>query len=385
MTNQLILENHSLYKEQSINGRYLTYRQIEPLIKKWSTVFKVEELGFSENKLPIHLITLGKGSKKLLFWSQMHGNESTTTKAIFDILNFFSDKSNELSCKILHECTLYIVPMLNPDGALLYTRANFNKIDLNRDAQDLSQKESFIFKKLVDSVDPLVAFNLHGQRTIFSAGNTNNSAIISFLSPASNPERTVTESRQKGMRIIAEMNTALQKTIPNNIGRYDDGFNLNCTGDTLENRGITTILFEAGHHPEDYGREITRKLIYVSIITAIDFIANNGTPKEGYNAYFEIPENGKCFNDIILRNYNFKDHKTDIAIQYKEQLVGGELLFIPYVADIQNEISNYGHLEFDCLTNSIDVLTSSKELKINSEIDVFKINDKEFSVFPIKW
>ena len=384
MINELILKNHSSYKEHSLTGRYVNYQQIELLIKKWNTVFKVEELGFSENKLPIHLITLGKGSKKLLFWSQMHGNESTTTKAVFDLLHFLNDKSNELSQKILKECTLYIVPMLNPDGAGLYTRANFNKIDLNRDAQDLTQVESQLFNTLVNKVDPLVAFNLHGQRTIFSAGKTNNSAIVSFLSPASNVDRTITESRQKGMRIIAEMNKELQNIIPNCVGRYDDGFNLNCTGDTLENKGITTILFEAGHYPKDYDREITRKMIYLSLVTALNFISDNGTPKDEFDAYFEIPENDKCFNDIIIRNYDLEGSTADISIQYKEQLIGGELIFSPYVFDIQEVISNFGHVEFDCKIHSIQILSGDKKLKINSKIDVFKINDKEFSVFPIK-
>jgi len=315
----------------------------------------------------------------------MHGNESTTTRAVFDLLNFLNDTSNLLAQQILEECTLYIVPMLNPDGSELYTRANFNKIDLNRDAQDLTQVESQIFKKLVDRVEPLVAFNLHGQRTIFSAGEANYSAIASFLSPAGNEEREITESRKKGMRIISEMNNALQQVIPNCVGRYDDGFNINCTGDTLENRGITTILFEAGHHPEDYNREITRKWMYLSLITAIDFIANNAVSAEGYERYFDIPENRKCFKDIIVRNYVFNNKKVDISIQYKEQLNKGRLDWVPYIFDIQDLITNFGHIELDAKSNFIDLKIVNNELEIDKEISVIQINDKEFSVFPIKY
>jgi len=205
----------------------------------------------------------------------MHGNESTTTKAIFDLLHFLNDSKNLEAKQILEKCTLYIVPMLNPDGSELYTRVNFNEIDLNRDAQALS-------------------------------------ATVSFLSPASNKERTITESRKKGMQIIAEMNTALQKVIPNGVGRYDDGFNINCTGDTLENRGITTILFEAGHHPEDYAREITRKWMYLSLVTAINYISKNTITGKGYKNYFNIPENGKCFKDIIIRNFKINYLILDI-------------------------------------------------------------------------
>ncbi len=378
-----ILEQYTSYKENSIQDRYINYTDIKPLLKKWSVTFNIKELGVSENNLPIELLTLGTGSKKLLLWSQMHGNESTTTRAVFDLLNFLADPLNTIAQNILKECTLYIVPMLNPDGSTLYTRANFNEVDLNRDAQDLSQAESIIFKKLVDEVDPLVAFNLHGQRTIFSAGQTNKSAIVSFLSPSSNAERTVTESRKIGMRIISEMNTALQQHIPNCVGRYDDGFNINCTGDTLENNNITTILFEAGHHPNDYKREVTRKWMYLSLVTSLNFIASNVLNSEGYDAYFDIPENGKCFKDIIIRNYNYKNNKVDISIQYKEQLQENEVVFLPYIADIQSNISEYGHYEANAAEDTITILTTTEKLKIDNKIVSIQVNDKEFSVFPI--
>ena len=149
---------------------------------------------------------------------------------------------------------------------------------------------------------------------LFSAGETNNSAIVSFLSPASDEKRTITDSRKKGMRVISEMNNELQKYIPNSVGRYDDGFNINCTGDTLENLGYTTILFEAGHYPNDYEREVTRKYIYISLIKCLDFFANNNVTGEGYEAYFDIPENGKCFKDIIFRNVNVNNTNKDLSL-----------------------------------------------------------------------
>jgi murein tripeptide amidase MpaA len=46
---------------------------------------------------------------------------------------------SERSEKIL-DFTFYCIPMLNPDGAALYTRENANKVDLNRDSQ-LTQRK----------------------------------------------------------------------------------------------------------------------------------------------------------------------------------------------------------------------------------------------------
>jgi len=50
---------------------------------------------------------------------------TTTTKALSDLFNSLSD--TRLS-DILKYCTLFIIPILNPDGALAYTRLNANNI-----------------------------------------------------------------------------------------------------------------------------------------------------------------------------------------------------------------------------------------------------------------
>ena len=83
--------------------------------------------------------------------------------------------------------------------------------------------------------------------SLFSAGNTNHPATVSFLAPAQDEACTVTENRKVAMEIIAVMNSYLQKQIPNQVGIYDDAFNLNCVGDTFQSLNIPTLLFEAGH------------------------------------------------------------------------------------------------------------------------------------------
>ena len=62
------------------------------------------------------------------------------------------------------------------------------------------------------------------------------------------------------MAIIAELNEMLQEFIPGQVGRYDDGFNINCVGDTLQQLNIPTILFEAGHFPNDYKPYVIGKI-----------------------------------------------------------------------------------------------------------------------------
>ena len=194
------------YKESKLFGRYIHSEHIKPLLKKHANNFNIEVIGKSVLDEDIFSVTVGSGEKKILMWSQMHGNESTTTKAIFDLLNLFSDKKR--SEIILKTCTILIIPILNPDGAKAYTRLNANKIDLNRDAQHLSQPESNVLRGVFNKFKPQYCFNLHGQRTIFSAGKSNNPATLSFLSPAQDKDCTITNNRKIAMSIICLLYTS---------------------------------------------------------------------------------------------------------------------------------------------------------------------------------
>ena len=338
------------HKESRLSHRYITNNHIKPLLENLENEIAIEVIGTSVLGESIYGLKMGQGEKRILMWSQMHGNESTTTKAIFDLLNTLLDKDSDLN-HILENCTLYIIPILNPDGAHAYTRINANQVDLNRDAQDLTQPESKVLRDTFTKFKPHFCYNLHGQRTIFSAGNTNKLASVSFLAPAQDQACTVTPNRKRAMEVIAVMDKALQAIIPNGVGVYDDAFNLNCVGDTFQCENVPTILFEAGHYKDDYGREVTRELIYTSYLASLDYIAKNDVTGDKHEAYFNIPENGKCFYDIIIRNVKAENssegNHTDIGILYQEKLVDNRIEFLPKVDKVENLNNFYGHKEFD--------------------------------------
>lgn len=120
------------YKEHELDGRYITNEHIKPLLHKIDDSVDVEVIGSSVLGKPIYALTIGHGPKKVLMWSQMHGNESTTTKSLFDLLNTLLAKEVDLS-HILETCTIRIIPILNPDGAALYSQrvSNLNKKQSN--------------------------------------------------------------------------------------------------------------------------------------------------------------------------------------------------------------------------------------------------------------
>lgn len=374
----LFLQN----KESALAHRYITNEHIKPLFDNYKDFATIEIIGSSVLNDSIFSITIGKGSKRLLMWSQMHGNESTTTKAIFDFLNTCKAGSS-ITDAILDSCTICLIPILNPDGAKAYTRINANEVDLNRDAQARTQPESKVLRSVFEKFKPDYCFNLHGQRTIFSAGNTNKSATVSFLSPAQDEDCTVTPVRKAAMEIIAVMNKTLQEIIPNQVGVYDDAFNLNCVGDTFQSENTPTILFEAGHFNNDYARDITRELIYISYLTSLSYISKNESIGSNYEAYFDIPENEKNFLDIIIRNAKLNPSQTktvDIGIQFEERLINEEINFIPIIQKIEDLSSFYGHKEIDA--NSGIVLSSEgSELSISHENVFVTLNNEKIALF----
>ena len=339
-------ELHKEHKEESIFGRYITLQHIEPLILK----HQAEIIGHSVLGKPIYKLQFGTGKIKILMWSQMHGNEGTTTKALFDFINFLHSNTKE-SKSILDNFTFCLLPMLNPDGAKLYTRENANEVDLNRDAQNLSQPESVVLRKTFETFQPTYCYNLHDQRTIYGVGETGNSATVSFLAPAFNQNRDVNEVRIKAMNVIVAMNKTLQQLIPNQVGRFDDSFNLNCVGDTFQYLNAPTILFEAGHYAADYEREITRKYIFIALLSGAKFLYENDIVLNEIGNYLKIPQNKVVFYDFVYKNvkinYDCNEKIINFAAQFKEVLNNGKVTFKAVIAQVDNLENYFGHVEID--------------------------------------
>ena len=337
--------------ETNLKGRFINLNDIEPLLLKFNSDNQVQIIGTSVLGKPIYKYVLGTGKIKVLLWSQMHGNESTTTKALFDFLNLLNGNS-EFAKTLLNEFTFCCLPMLNPDGALLYTRENANNIDLNRDAQNLTQPESKLLRSTFDTFKPDFCYNLHDQRTIYGVGSDKiKPATVSFLAPAYNENRDFNEVRTKAIKVIVAMNKILQEFIPNQVGRFDDSFNINCVGDTFQFLNVPTILIEAGHFQDDYERELTRKFVFIALAEGFKNIYENDIVCNEIEDYMNIPHNKICFYDFIYKNIkiSYDNNKiiTNFALQFKEELIDKQLFFNIYTAALGDLEGFSGHFECD--------------------------------------
>jgi hypothetical protein len=322
------------YKVDALSGRYITLAHIESQLIPYKPI----EISKSVLGAPLYRIDWGSGRTKILMWSQMHGNESTTTKAVFDMLSFLESHPNLKS-----QISLRVLPMVNPDGASAYTRNNANDVDLNRDAIHLTQPESRFLRAEFDAFKPDFAFNLHDQRTMY--GIDDKPATVSFLAPSADEKRQFGASRRKAACLISQIAKKLYAHIPNQIGRYDDAFNANCIGDAFQSDGVPTVLFEAGHYQNDYQREQTREFVFYALKYSIEAIVDNQL--NDVDAYFNIPENQKHFFDILIKNTHYivdnKNKRGDVGINFTEVKSGEKITFEPVFTAEGDLSAHCGH------------------------------------------
>lgn len=322
-----LYQDYENYKETTVETKRFKHKDILPLIKDLmdSDLLEVKKVGESLEGRAIYLITLGKGETKVFAWSQMHGDESTATLALFDIFNFFNtdDKYQDFKENILSKTTLYFIPMVNPDGAEKFKRRNRLFIDLNRDAKRVQFPESKILKGVRDSLNPKFGFNLHDQSTYYTAGRSGKPATISFLAPAFNYEKDINDVRKRTMQLIVKLNNVLSNYIPDHIGRYSDDFEPRAFGDNFVKWGTASVLIESGGYKDDPEKLYIRKLNFIALLSAFNSIANQSYRDEKVSDYEKIPENERFLFDVLMKKvkveYENEKYTVDIGIRQNEK------------------------------------------------------------------
>jgi len=329
------------YKEPAITHRRFKHTDLQPLIQKHSAAFRVAKLGESVDGRSVSSMDWGKGKTKVMLWSQMHGNESTATMALFDLFNFLEGKGDgfdDLRALLQSQLDLKFIPMINPDGAEAFKRRNSLDIDLNRDAIAQISPEAVILKSARDSFEPDFGFNLHDQQIYYNVVNTPKQATISVLAPAYNLETDINEVRGNAMKTIVGMNEVLQQLIPGQVGKYDDAFEPRAFGDNIQKWGTSTILIESGGYVGDTEKQFIRKLNFLIILNALHQIATKGYELYTTEQYFAIPDNGSQLMDLIINEMQVKVkdklYPIDIAIRRRESEANGSYYMAGSVEDL---------------------------------------------------
>jgi hypothetical protein len=342
------------YKEPSLTHRRFRHDDIVPLIQQRGQEFSVETLGKSVQGRDIYQLAYGEGTIKVLLWSQMHGNESTATMALFDLFNFLEgadDDFDSLRNLIRERLSLRFIPMVNPDGAEVFQRRNALDIDLNRDAIEEATPEARILKAAREDFQPAFGFNLHDQQIYYNAKGSSKPATISVLAPAYNDAKEINEVRKKSMQLIVGMNKVLQRVVPGHVGKYDDAFEPRAFGDNFQKWGTSTILIESGGYPEDPEKQYIRQLNFMIILNALYEIATETFHQYEVKDYFAIPDNANKLMDLIVRDVTVEQrgqsYKVDLGIKQQEYRLDSSYRVAGAIVDKGDLSVFYGYQEVD--------------------------------------
>ena len=309
------------FRQRSFSPEILQ-NALECLAEDSSGFLRLRTMGKSFEERDIRLIKIGRGNISVLLWSQMHGDESTATMAICDILNYLKKtKVEKITEEILLSLELFFVPMLNPDGAARFHRRTAQGIDMNRDALSLATPEARVLKSIREELQPRFGFNLHDQE-LSTVGSTKEIAALGLLSPSLDHEKTNNDVRTRSNYMASAFANVMNQFISGKITKYDDSFEPRAFGDNMQLWGTSTLLVESGHVLNDPEKNFIRKLNFVGILTTLYAIAAKTYDKFETASYVNLPFNGKRAYDVVIRNIvieypNGEKTPADLGISYQ--------------------------------------------------------------------
>lgn len=351
-----IVNEYDQYRESALTKRRIKHYDVHILIQRHrsSGTFEIQRAGSSMQGRPLYLISFGEGETDVFLWSQMHGDEPTATQAIFDLLNYFEKNwESPWVQQLRSSLRLHFLPMLNPDGAQVFTRRTALGIDLNRDALRLQAPEGRLLKRIRDSLDADFGFNLHDQSKYYNVERTPNTASISFLAPPFNYEKDINEVRRRSLQLIVAMNRVLQQVVPGQVGRYSDDFEPRAFGDNIQKWGSSTILIESGGFRGDPERQEVRKLNYLILLKAFESIVNGDYANLPLEEYESIPPNDRKLFDLKIENITHlidgKPYQLDIGINRyeKDDAYHDDFHIEGRIEDVGDLSTFYGYETFD--------------------------------------
>lgn len=322
------------------------WRAMTPVMSRSGV--QVEELGTSAEGRALRLLKWGSGDKRVLFWSQMHGDETTASRALADLFAYITTSDDARVQRWRSQLQILAVPMLNPDGAEAHTRRSAFGVDVNRDARLLSTPEARALKGVQERYRPHYGFNLHDQNPRSRVGSSLRTAAISLLAPLPDEQGTLTTGLAEARRMSAHLTQALAPLVGAHLTQYDDSYNPRAFGDGMQTWGVSAVLIETGSWRRDESKHFLRAANFVALVTALDAIADGDHADADVAFYTSLPQNGRSLGDLLIRGGSvvlpgMPPYRADVSID--AAAVGGPSM---------TQITDVGDLEFIIARDTID-------------------------------
>jgi hypothetical protein len=140
----------------------ISYADMESFLKSvdGKGPVRVTVAGRSTNGRSVYLVQLSRSAQpawKVLFYAQQHGDEISGKDALLYLVRDIAENPERLP----EDVGVWIIPMMNPDGAEAGTRVNGAGADINRDHVALEQPETRALHRVVQRVRPDVGVDCH--------------------------------------------------------------------------------------------------------------------------------------------------------------------------------------------------------------------------------
>lgn len=141
---------------------------------------RIEDLGSSVEGRDISMIVAGDPASAQKIWiiARQHPGEAMASWFVEGLVDALLDRANPVARRLLEHAVLYIVPMVNPDGAIAGNlRTNAAGVDLNRAWMAPSMETSpevFLIRERMHQTGCSVFIDVHGDEGlpyVFVAGN----------------------------------------------------------------------------------------------------------------------------------------------------------------------------------------------------------------------
>ncbi len=329
----------------------------------------VQLLGKSHMQRDIFIVRRGSRPNSSGAWSQMHGDEPTHTVVLLELLLLLSDTTNPIAQAILKNCQLSMVPMLNPDGAIGWTRHNAQGIDINRDARRRTSPEAQLLWQLIENGRFDFAFNLHNQKRTRTVNGEKLSAVA-LLVPPVDELHSQTAHVVRAKRLAAALREAVEPRCQGMISRYVAGYMPRCFGENVQAAGVSTLLVEAGACPDRDADWLT-KLHFFGLVAALTAIAAQDLDRFAVEDYELLPESEDIdLFDVLVRDVRLQREvscPTDIGITHQFTPGGGKLTGqVTEIGDLENR---YGREHIDAASLVVVPARSAFDTQLRADAD----------------
>jgi Penicillin-insensitive murein endopeptidase/Zinc carboxypeptidase len=140
-------------------------------------------LGRSHEGRPIRLFRIGnpRSPRRLLVVGTVHGDEPAGMAVTRQLVNLLRPVALDL----------WVVKNLNPDGLAARTRGNARGVDLNRDFDTFSQRETRIARRLIERIRPDVSIWFHQPQAVVRAWGASRATARRYARLADEPYRSL--------------------------------------------------------------------------------------------------------------------------------------------------------------------------------------------------